>query len=149
MSLFKKKTFFTEAENEQIVQAIREAEQMTSGEVRIYVEGRCRFVDAMDRAKELFLKSQMQNTKQRNGVLLYVALKDRQFAILGDEGIHQKVGDGFWKNEAATLRKSFIEKKYAEGIARVAKEIGASLKKYFPYQSDDEDELPNDIIFGK
>lgn len=149
MHLFKRKPFFTEAENDQVIQAIQEAERMTSGEVRIFVEKRCRFVDAMDRAKELFLTLGMDKTAQRNGVLLYIALKDKQFAILGDEGIHQKVGNDFWKEEAQTLKKTFMEKKYAEGIALVVKEIGASLKKYFPYQQDDENELPDDIIYGK
>ena len=96
MRLFKKKEFFTEAENQQIVQAIREAERMTSGEIRVFVEHRCRFVDAMDRAFEVFTKLQMDHTKYRNGVLIYVAIRDRQFAILGDEGINLKTGAHFW-----------------------------------------------------
>lgn len=147
--LFKKKDFFTEAENQAIVNAIREAERMTSGEIRVFVEHRCRFVNAMDRAYEVFAKLQMQHTKYRNGVLLYVAIKDRQFAILGDEGIHAKVGDHFWNSQAADLRKHFAASRFVEGISGCARAIGASLQQYFPYESDDENELPDDILFGR
>ncbi|HEX5551643.1 MAG TPA: TPM domain-containing protein [Chitinophagaceae bacterium] len=149
MRLFKKKEFFTEAESEEIVEAIREAERMTSGEVRLFVEHRCQFVNAMDRALEVFAKLQMQQTQHRNGVLVYIAIKDRQFAILGDEGIHQKVGENFWKGQAAGLRNCFREGKVVEGIARCIREIGASLQHHFPYESDDDNELPDNIVYGK
>lgn len=149
LRLFKKKEFFSEAEQQQIVQAIRDAERMSSGEIRVYVESRCAYVDAMDRAKEIFHRLQMYNTRERNGVLLYIAMKDRQFAILGDEGIHQKVGNDFWKMQIMELKQAFRKNAFVEGIAKCVKEIGASLQNYFPYQSDDDDELPDDIVFGR
>lgn len=149
MQLFKRKNFFNEAEQQRIVQAIRDAERMSSGEIRIYVESRCTYVDPMDRAREMFEKLQMHKTRERNGVLLYLAMKDHQFAILGDEGIHRKVGDHFWRKQGADLRKSFKNRAFIEGITQCLKGIGASLQHYFPYQSDDEDELPDDIVFGR
>jgi uncharacterized membrane protein len=147
--LFSKKHFFTPQENEQILMAIREAEEMTSGEIRLFVEHRCRFMDPMDRAMEVFAKLKMQHTALRNGVLLYVALKDRQFAILGDEGIHRMVGDDYWKRQAAELKNCFREGRMTEGMARCIREIGQSLKQYFPHRPDDENELPDGIVFGK
>lgn len=148
MSLFKKKNIFSEVQNKEVTTAIREAEKMTSGEVRVYVELRCKYVDPMDRARELFSLLNMQRTEARNGVLVYLALNDHQFAILGDEGIHQKVGDNFWQQQAVEMRKAFRDKQYITGITAAVRSIGESLKKYFPYQSDDQNELPDDIIFG-
>ena len=95
MSIFpwkKKKEFFTPEEKQQLVEAINQAEQRTSGEVRVFIESKCRFVDALDRAQEIFFKLKMQETEQRNATLIYVAVKDRQAAVYGDEGIHVKVG---------------------------------------------------------
>lgn len=149
MRLFKRKEFFTEAENQEIVQAIREAERMTSGEIRVFVEHRCRFVDAMDRALEVFGRLQMHRTKYRNGVLLYVAVRDRQFAILGDEGINLKVGAHFWNTEATALRSQFSQMHFVEGISACVRSIGAALQQYFPYESDDENELPDDVVYGR
>lgn len=149
LRLFKKKEIFNEAEQQRIVQAIRDAERMSSGEIRVYVESRCSFVDPIDRAKEIFDRLQMFKTRERNGALLYIAMKDRQFAIVGDEGIHQKVGDDFWQKQSAEIKQAFHNQAFVEGIAKCVKEIGASLQKYFPYQSDDEDELPDDIVFGR
>src|SRR5262245_43831070 len=100
-SLFRKKAvdFFSPEEKEKILNAIQKVEQETSGEVRVYVENRCRFVDAIDRAAEVFYSLKMEQTAYRNGTLVYVALKDRQLAVFADEGIYQKVGINFWNNE--------------------------------------------------
>lgn len=106
-------------------------------------------MDPLDRAKEIFKRIGMFNTRQRNGVLLYIAMKDHQFAILGDEGIHEKVGDHFWKKQSLDMKHAFRSNDFVGGIAHCLRDIGASLQHYFPYQSDDEDELPNDIIFGR
>lgn len=146
--LFKRKDMLSEEEKEAIVRSIREAERMTSGEIRVFIEAHCRFVNPLDRAGEVFDKLQMAKTRYRNGVLLYVAIKDKQLAILGDEGIHRLVGQDFWSHQLAGLKSAFAEKDYAGGIARCAREIGASLEKYFPYESGDENELPDDIVFG-
>ena len=88
----KKKEFFTNEEKQQLVEAIQKAEQRTSGEVRVFVESRCRFVNALDRAQEIFFRLKMNETELRNATLIYVAVKDKQAAVFGDEGIHQKVG---------------------------------------------------------
>src|SRR5687767_1729413 len=116
-NFFRKKTeFFSPAEKEQLVAAIRSAELRTSGEVRLFVESRCRFVDALDRAVELFQTLKMHETKDRNAVLVYVAMKDHQLAIFGDEGIHQRVGTEFWKAELGKMVSLFNRENYVEGI---------------------------------
>ena len=99
--------YFSAEEKELIIQAIHKAEQRTSGEVRIYVESHCRFVDPVMRAKRVFLALKMTETAAHNGVLVYVAMKDRQLAIYGDEGIHAKVGNAFWNAEVQKNSTAF------------------------------------------
>ncbi|WP_291914783.1 TPM domain-containing protein [Chitinophaga sp. CB10] len=146
---FKRKEIFSESEKNRLVQAIRVAERLTSGEIRLFVESHCQYVDPMDRAREAFLSLGMEKTKQRNGVLLYVAIKDRQFAILGDQGIHDKVGNDFWVKEANLLLKHFKDAQIIEGIEECIREIGESLRTHFPHEAGDGNELPDDIVFGK
>ena len=148
MDLFKRKNIFDDAANEAVVKAIQQAESMTSGEVRVYVEQKCKYVDPMDRAREIFEMLNMQQTAARNGVLVYVAFRDRQLAILGDEGIHQKVGDHFWRSQVAAMRAAFSKEQYVPGITAAVRSIGDSLKAYFPYQRDDRNELPDNIVYG-
>ncbi len=149
-SLYKKKPLFTVEENEIIVGAIRQAEMRTSGEIRVFVESRCRFVDPMDRALEIFAKLQMGNTQYKNAVLLYIALKDHQLAVFGDAGINEKVGDEFWKASVQRILSHFNKNDYAGGISNCVKEIGESLYYHFPYSKElDKNELPDEIIFGK
>src|SRR3954466_10054890 len=118
MPLFRRKEFFTDEEKQSIVDAIQSAEQRTSGEVRVFVESRCRYVNAIDRAVEIFENLQMQKTELRNATLVYVAVKDRQLAVLGDEGIHQKVGNEYWANEVMKMVHAFNRDNIAEGISR-------------------------------
>lgn len=149
--IFRKKTesFFSETEKGQIVEAIRKAEQRTSGELRLFVERRCRFVDPVMRAKELFLVLKMTETSERNGVLIYVAMKDRQLAVYGDDGIHQKVGNEFWNREVARMLREFNRENYTTGIVQVIHDIGEALTTHFPYDGlTDKNELPDDIVFG-
>jgi uncharacterized membrane protein len=147
---FRQKEFFSEAEKEQVVSAIQSAEKQTSGEIRVFVESHCRFVDPLDRAAEVFTGLKMEQTAARNGVLVYVALKDRQLALFGDKGIHEKVGDTFWNEEVKLILSHFNKANYAEGIAGVVRDIGDALGQYFPYDKDtDKNELPDDIVFGK
>ncbi|HVU93761.1 MAG TPA: TPM domain-containing protein [Puia sp.] len=148
--LFKKKPLFNEAQQQLIVAAIQAAEKCTSGEVRVYVESRCRYVDPLDRAAEVFAALKMHNTAARNGVLVYVALKDRQLAILGDQGIHQKVGQEFWNQQVRHILSHFNKSDYAGGIASIVTDIGHALETHFPFQrGTDTNELPDDIVFGK
>ncbi len=148
--LKRKRSFFSEEENRLIVEAIRSAEQNTSGEVRVFVEGKCAWMDALDRASELFFKLQMERTAQRNAVLVYVAVKDRQLAVYGDEGIHQKLGDAYWTAAVNGMLQQFNRNDYAKGIADCVIKIGEALKTHFPYDREtDKNELPDEIIFGK
>jgi uncharacterized membrane protein len=146
---FGKKELVQEDDKNRLVQAVRSAERLTSGEIRLYIESRCAYVDPMDRAKEIFLSLDMAKTRQRNGVLLYIALRDHQFAIFGDQGIHEKVGDVFWQKEALLLKQHFSQNRVIEGIEACIKEIGESLQLHFPYSAGDDNELPDDIILGK
>jgi uncharacterized membrane protein len=142
--------FFTEEQQELIVAAVREAEQRTSGEVRVFVERRCRYVYAIDRAGEIFEQLKMDQTKDRNAVLVYIAVKDRQLAVFGDEGIHKKVGNEYWAAEVLKMIKEFNRDNIAEGIVECVKDIGIALHEHFPYDKDvDKNELPDDIVFGR
>ena len=144
------KHFFTEADEQKIVQAIREAEVRTSGEVRVFIESRCRWVDPLDRAAELFFRLEMDETDDRNGVLVYVAIKDRQLAVFGDENIHKKVGTDYWNQEVQKMLQSFNKQDYSEGIRQCVIDIGEALHQHFPYDQDtDKNELPDDIVFGR
>ena len=151
MSIFsRKKEFFTAEEKHRIVDAVQQAEQRTSGEIRVFVESRCKYMDAIDQAAEIFFGLEMQKTEQRNGVLIYVALKDRQLAVFGDEGIHQKVGDEYWKDKVKKMISNFNRNDYAEGIRQCVLEVGEALHAHFPYDRQiDKNELPDEIVFGK
>jgi uncharacterized membrane protein len=151
-SLFRKKAddFFSAEEKEKILSAIQKAEQRTSGEIRVYVEKRCRFVDAIDRAAEIFYSLKMEQTAHRNATLVYVAFKDRQMAVFGDEGIYTKTGKEFWNEAVKKMVKNFNKENYAQGIVEVVEQIGEALAHHFPYDASmDKNELPDDIVFGK
>lgn len=140
--------FFSKEEKEQITGAIEEAERHTSGEIRLHVEGRCK-IDVLDRAAYVFSKLKMHETALRNGVLFYMAVYDRKFAILGDAGINQVAPDNFWDDIKETMLEKFLEGKVAEGLATGILMAGDQLKSSFPYQKDDINELPDEISFGK
>jgi uncharacterized membrane protein len=147
---FKSKNLFDASESSRIVDAIRHAEQQTSGEIRVFIESRCKFVDPLDRAAEIFWNLKMDHTKYRNSVLLYVAVKDHQFAIFADAGIHEKLGNEFWQKEVALMSRHFRENHYLEAILKVISDTGNALQEHFPYDPKaDKNELPDDIVFGK
>ena len=149
-SLFKKSEFLSASEKDKIITALKAAELQTSGEIRIYIESRCRFVDPLDRAAEIFWSMKMDHTQERNAVLIYLAVKDHQMAILGDEGIHKKVGNEFWNQEVAKMRLHFQREHYMDALVLVIGDIGKALVHHFPYDSKtDKNELPDDIVFGK
>lgn len=146
----KNKEFFSEEEKQQLVDAIQKAEHQTSGEVRIFVESKCRFVDALDRAQEIFVSLKMHETELKNATLVYVAVKDKQVAVLGDEGIHQKVGEQYWKDIVSSMLMHFKKEKLIDGICYAIHDLGEALKTHFPYNSNtDKNELPDEIVFGK
>lgn len=147
--LRKNKAIFSEAESQSIVNAIREAEQRTSGEIRVFIERHCKYVDAMDRAKQIFDNLEMEKTEKRNGVLFYVATDDHQLAIFADEGIHKAAGSDYWKNTLNKVISKIKSENLVSGICHSITDIGNALHTYFPFQKDtDKNELPDDIIFG-
>jgi uncharacterized membrane protein len=147
--LYKKKEFFTAEQKQRIVEAIRINERRTSGEIRVFVESRCRMVEALDRAVEIFYGLKMEKTDERNAVLIYIAIKDRQLAVFGDEGIHKRVGSGYWNDEVKKMINVFNRENIAEGIRQCVLDIGEVLHSHFPFDNDtDKNELPDDIVFG-
>jgi hypothetical protein len=150
LSWFKKKSFLSDADNKRIVESLKATEQLTSGEIRIFIESKNPLVSTMDRAAHIFYKLQMENTKQRNAVLLYLAVKDKEVALFGDEGIHQKVGDEFWNHQVTQMIGLFKENNLTDGIVKCLAEVGNALIEKFPYQvGEDKNELPDEIVFGK
>ena len=139
--------FFTPAEKEDIRIAIQSAELDTSGEIRVHIENDLKG-DVMDRAAEVFQMLKMHKTQLRNGVLIYLAIKPRRFAIIGDVGIHAVVPDGYWDNVKHGMLNSFRDGKFSEGLITAVSEIGSQLKKNFPHQKDDVNELPDDLSYG-
>ena len=148
-SLFKRKEFFSEAQKERIVSAIRAMEQQTSGEIRVFVESKNPFMDPVDRAAEVFFKLKMEKTDQRNGVLLYIATKHKELALFGDEGIYKATGAGFWNNAVKNMISHFNGDDICEGMVQCIHEVGETLKEKFPYnRTEDKNELPDEIVFG-
>lgn len=146
---YKQKDWFSPADQQEILAAVREAEQRTSGEIRIFIESRCAYVNPIDRAAEVFYGLKMDQTDLHNGVLLYLAMKDHQLAIYGDQGIHQKVGTAFWTAEVQKMIAAFGKQCYKEGIIEIVTDIGRVLTEQFPYHNEDKNELPDEIVFGR
>jgi uncharacterized membrane protein len=142
------KDFFSAAEQKQIIEAIKEAEKNTSGEIRLHIDKTCAG-DVLDGAAFWFEKLKMHKSELRNGVLFYLAVKNKKFAILGDAGINQKVPEGFWDEIKSSIIDSFRQGKYAEGLINGILESGKQLKTHFPYQQNDTNELSDEISFGK
>ena len=148
LPFLKKKTFFNPDEEKQIIASIRHAEYASSGEVRVYVESHCKKATP-ERAIEVFKKLKMHRTRERNGVLLYIAMEDHKFAIFGDEGIHEKMGFSFWHTESATLKSFFAKDEIIGGLCQVIEDIGQTLKTHFPHAPDDKNELPDKPVYGR
>jgi uncharacterized membrane protein len=142
------KDFFSMTEQEEIRLAIQNAELDTSGEIRVHVENSCKG-DVLDRAAYVFKQLGMEKTGLRNGVLIYLAIKHRKFAIIGDKGINSVVPAGFWDAIQIEMMDSFRRNEFSAGLCKAIAGVGENLKKYFPYQKDDVNELSDDISFGK
>jgi uncharacterized membrane protein len=133
-----------------LVQAIQAAEKTTSGEIRVHVESRTKKGDALTRATEIFFKNKMNATKERNGVLVYVAVEDKKLAIYADQGIYDKVGVEFWYSQVQEMTAHFKEENYVQGMSLVIAEIGKALTQHFPYDRvTDTNELSDEIMIGK
>lgn len=139
--------FLTEAEKDRIVNAIRDAEAHTTGEIRIHLENHCRG-EAYKRAIAVFHGLKMDRTKFRNGILIYIAVKDRKFAIIGDEAVDQKTTPDYWHKLSARLHDRFAEQAYADGIIELIRNTGKILTNYFPnLENYHKNELPDDISY--
>ena len=141
------KNFFNKDQKEQIIQAIKDAERMTSGEIRIHLESHCKG-ETLQRAIHWFNKLKMHKTQLRNATIIYLAVNDHKFAIYGDEGINKVVPDNFWGDVKDEMSAYFIKNQFAEGIITGVKRVGEKLREFFPYHKDDIDELSNEISTG-
>ncbi|GHU68170.1 hypothetical protein FACS189413_04430 [Bacteroidia bacterium] len=135
------------SEQKQVAAAIREAETMTSGEIRVHIAQHCKN-NVMESAVDHFNRLKMDQTAHRNGTLIFVAIKDKKVAILGDTGIDAVVPSDFWDNTLNLMRSHFRNNALTEGLYKGIEQVGLLLKQYFPYQSDDINELPDDISFS-
>lgn len=141
--------FLTKQEEAAIVEAIRQAEKNTSGEIRVHIEKETSMVP-IDRAMEVFAQLEMHNTKDRNGVIIYVAVKSRQFAIYGDKGINEKVADDFWDSTKDIMANYFKNRNNSLALIEGIQNAGEQLRRFFPFdESTDLDELSNEISKGQ
>lgn len=143
----KVENFLTQEEEQEIVEAIIKAEKNTSGEIRVHIESHTR-LELLDRAKEVFHLLKMDNTKAENGVLIYIAVNDRKFAIYGDKGIDQVLPENFWDNTKDVIRKEFMAGNFKEGIINGVLKAGKELEEHFPWLHGDTNELSNEISKG-
>ena len=140
----KTEDFLTKLDEQEIVSSIVEAEKNTSGEIRVHIEEHSE-KSPLDRAQEVFFELKMNETKDRNGVLFYVCVSDKKFAIIGDKGINEVVETDFWDCTKETVIANFKERNFKKGLVEGILRAGERLKKHFPFQSDDTNELSNEI----
>ena len=142
------KTIFSEEDEQAIVEAVKQAELNTSGEIRVHLENNCK-KEVLARAASVFSKLKMHETIARNGVLIYLAVKDHKFAIIGDKGIDEVVPENFWGSTKDIMQQHFRNGEFKTGLVKGITEAGRQLKSHFPYQSDDVNELPDEISKGE
>ncbi len=140
--------FLSKEQEKLVTAAIGKAEKMTSGEICVHIETVCK-ENVLDRAAFVFKTLEMHKTAQRNGVLIYLSIDDRKFAIIGDAGINAVVPPGFWEEVKEAMVRRFAQKQFAEGLVEGIEQAGEKLKEFFPYQKDDQNELPDEISYGK
>lgn len=139
--------FLTQQEEQAIVEAIKEAEKNTSGEIRVHIESTTD-LDHYERALAVFEQLKMHETEQKNGVLIYLAVADKSFVILGDEGINSIVETGFWDKTKDVMVAQFKKGDFKQGLIDGILSAGNELKKHFPWTADDTNELSNEISKG-
>ncbi len=145
--LGKKRRFFSDKEEQQIILAIRHAERKTSGEIRVHVQHFLDSDDVLKDAVKTFFRLKMDETKERNGVIFFLVPEKKQFAIYGDEGIHQKVSDVFWTDVKEILAGEFRQGHFVAGLVKGIELAGKKMQAYFPYESSDKNELPDEISY--
>ncbi|UZO82426.1 TPM domain-containing protein [Aquimarina sp. ERC-38] len=139
--------FLTAEEEQEIVEAIRQAELTTSGEIRVHIEPHTD-KDVVERAAEVFHWLKMDTTAQRNGVLIYVAVQDHTFSIYGDIGINKVVPDDFWESTRTVIQSHFRNGEFVKGFVEGILKAGEQLQTHFPWDHSDQNELPDEISKG-
>jgi uncharacterized membrane protein len=140
--------FLRQLEHDRIVSAIKEAEAKTSGQIRVYLQRGQLEEEALARAQKKFLELGMQKTKERNGVLIFVAPRAQKFAVIGDEGVHQKCGEEFWQNLVKKMRAHFLRENFTDALVEAIESTGQLLARYFPKTGGSANELPDEIVEG-
>ena len=140
--------FLSQLDHERIVKAIKELEAKTSGEVRVYIQRGKFQEEALTRAEKKFIELGMQKTRERNAVLIFVAPREQKFAVVGDEGIHQKCGAQFWQELVEKMRRHFQQEEFTDALVEAIESTGQLLGRYFPKSSDRGNELPDDVLEG-
>ena len=141
------RNFFSTEEKDDIKQAILNAELNTSGEIRVHIENKQQG-NVLERAALIFKQLHMHKTEQHNGVLFYLAIQNRTFAIIGDSGVDTVVPDNFWESAKSLMINHFRDGRFTQGLVEGIEEAGIQLKKHFPYQAEDVNELSDEISFG-
>jgi uncharacterized membrane protein len=142
------KEFLRRLDHDRIVQAIKKAEAQTSGEIRVYVQRGLLKDDPLIAAQRKFQELGMQKTRERNAVLIFVVPREQKFAVIGDEGVHQKCGAEFWEELVDTMREHFQKENFTEALVKAIEETGSLLARHFARTKDDRDELPDEITEG-
>ena len=141
------RNFFSTEEKDDLKQAILDAELNTSGEIRVHIDNKHKG-DVLEKAALIFKQLQMHQTEQRNGVLFYLSIQNRTFAIIGDSGIDAVVPENFWESTKSLMINHFRDGRFTDGLVEGIGEAGNQLKKHFPYQAEDVNELSDEISFG-
>ena len=140
--------FIRELEHDRIVAAIKEAEAKTSGQIRVFLQRGVFDEDVVVRAQKKFLQLGMQKTRERNAVLILVAPRMQKFAVVGDEGVHQKCGEQFWQELVEKMRQHFLREEFTDALAEAIESVGELLGRHFPKTGSSTNELPDDVIEG-
>ncbi len=140
--------FLRELEHDRIVTAIKTAEAKTSGQIRVFLQRGTFEDDAVQRAQRKFLQLGMQKTAERNAVLIFVAPRAQKFAVIGDEGVHQKCGEEFWQQLVARMREHFLREDFTQALLEAITATGELLARYFPKTSGAANELTDEIVEG-
>jgi uncharacterized membrane protein len=142
------KEFLSRLEHDQIVEALREAEAKTSGEIRVFIQRGELTIDPLIVAQKKFQRLGMYKTRERNAVLIFVAPRAHQFAVVGDKAIHEKCGEEFWRRVVGAMRVHFQNEKFSHALTEAIKEVGKVLATHFPRTSAITNELPDEIAEG-
>jgi uncharacterized membrane protein len=140
--------FLRELEHDRIVRAIKEAEAKTSGQIRVFLQRGKFEEDALDRAQKKFIQLGMHKTRERNAILILVAPRAQKFAVVGDEGVHQKCGEKFWQDLVARMREHFLREDFTQALLEAIGSVGQVLARHFPKAAGSANELPDDVVEG-